>query len=81
MKLVRMKQAEFGQSSISGMKIKRKRKKDKKEKKKKRGTMRKATFSFYGNCILLYQELLPPLTTAIEITIFSIFLEIDIWSY
>ena len=43
--------------------------------------MRKATFSFYGNCILLYQELLPPLTTAIEITIFSIFLEIDIWSY
>lgn len=43
--------------------------------------MRKATFSFYGNCILLYQELLPPLTTAIQITIFSIFLEIDIWSY
>lgn len=43
--------------------------------------MRKATFSFYGNCILLYQEWLPPLTTAIEITIFSIFLEIDIWSY
>lgn len=80
MKLVRMKQAEFGQSSISGMKIKRKRKKEKKEK-KKLGTMRKATFSFYGNCILLYQEWLPPLTTAIEITIFSIFLEIDIWSY
>lgn len=79
MKLVRMKQAEFRQSSISGMKIKRKRKKEKKE--KKLGTMRKATFSFYGNCILLYQELLPPLTTAIEITIFSIFLEIDIWSY
>ena len=80
MKLVRMKQAEFRQSSISGMKIKRKRKKEKKEK-KKLGTMGKATFSFYGNCILLYQELLPPLTTAIEITIFSIFLEIDIWSY
>lgn len=79
MKLVRMKQAEFRQSSISGMKIKRKRKKEKKE--KKLGTTRKATFSFYGNCILLYQELLPPLTTAIEITIFSIFLEIDIWSY
>ena len=76
MKLVRMKQAEFRQSSISGTKIKRKRKKEKKE--KKLGTMRKATFSFYGNCILLYQELLPPLTTAIEITIFSIFLEIDI---
>lgn len=75
-----MKQAEFRQSSISGMKIKRKRKKEKKEK-KKLGTMRKATFSFYGNCILLYQELLPPLTTAIEVTIFSIFLEIDIWSY
>ena len=79
MKLVRMKQAEFGQSGISGMKIKRKRKKEKE--KKKRGTMPKARFSFYGNCILLYQEWLPPLTTAIEITIFSIFLEIDIWSY
>ena len=43
--------------------------------------MRKATFSFYGNWILLYQEWLPPLTTAVEITIFSIFLEIDIWRY
>ena len=36
--------------------------------------MRKATFSFYGNCILLYQEWLPPLTTAIFSIFSSIFL-------